>query len=182
MITRLAWDVAPFMESFIQAWIWGLFEFGNTSKYLSYRTDVSGPETDGRGEQRCQDPKPSHRSGPLLFQGMKDCREEGCHLHRVTESGLLGGARLQSGMAGLPSARRSKPRAFWSGSAGGPAVPSLAWQICVAHSWPGTVASVHQIYEQLICEKKWQNDDSVIVFYWNPQPYWDTYIIDFFHW
>ena len=59
-------------------------------------------------------------------------------------------------------------------------MPSLARQICVAHSWQGTVATVHQIYEQIICEKKLQQDDSVIVFYWNPQTYWDTYSIDFF--
>jgi len=51
----------------------------------------------------------------------------------------------------------------------------------ILHSWQGTVASAHQIDEQIICEKKLQKDDLVIVFYGNPQTSGDTYIIDFFH-
>lgn len=38
--------------------------------------DVSGPETERRGEWRYQALKPSRRSGPLLFQGMKELLEK----------------------------------------------------------------------------------------------------------
>lgn len=51
--------------------------------------------------------------------------------------------------------------------------------MCAAHSWQGTVTSIYQIYEQIICEKKLQKDDSVIAFYWNPQTYGEAFVIDF---
>ena len=92
-------------------------------------------------------------------------------MHVQSKARAVGRSKTSERHSRAALCMHSKPNAFWSGSAGGPAVPSLAWQICVAHSWQSTVATVHQIYEQIICEKKLQKDDSVIVFYWNPQTY-----------
>lgn len=35
---------------------------------------------------------------------------------------------------------------------------------------------------KIICAKDLQKDESMTVFYGNPQPYWDIYVIDFSHW
>lgn len=70
-----------------------------------------------------------------------------------------------------------RPGAVWSCSAGSAAVlyeGSLACKSCGAHSWQGTAANGHQIYEQIISEKTLQKDDLVTVFYGNSQTYWDT--------
>lgn len=52
-------------------------------------TDVSGPETERRGERRHQDLKPSRGSGPLLFQGMKELleKQEFTHLAFIGRGG-----------------------------------------------------------------------------------------------